>query len=64
MLAYELQAEAAVMLEEAVRSLADNEPSSVKNFHVKTPLDKYQEQHNELSAQRGGSNRKTNDSDW
>jgi hypothetical protein len=47
-----LKPKAAAMLDESVRSLADNGQSSVKNLHVKAPLDKYQEQLQELGKQR------------
>ena len=40
------------MLEESISSLAGEPPNSVRNFHVRAPLNKYREQHEGLAGQR------------
>ena len=54
-LADDLKAAAVAMLEESVRSLADDGPTSVASFHVEAPLNKYQEQLDGLGTQLGAA---------
>jgi superfamily II DNA/RNA helicase len=60
-LADDIKAEALTMLQEAVRSLADEASKSVKVFEVKLPLNKYKEQlenlAQQLTAATGGQRR-------